>query len=65
MTLGVSAGAASLTISMRIAGHASPELGDFTVAFLVVAACAMLSTPISMLMPRHAATEVSGHVQRG
>ena len=65
MTLGVSAGAASLTISMAAAGHSTPMLADFTIAFLVVATSTMLSTPVSLLMPRHAATEVSGHAQRG
>ncbi len=64
VTLGVSAGAASLTISMAAAGHPAPELGDFTIAFMVVACSTLLSTPVSLLMPRNAGTELSGHTGR-
>ena len=64
MTLGVSAGAASLTISMAMSDHATPMLADFSIAFGVVALSTLLSTPVSLLMPRHAAMEVSGHAKR-
>ena len=64
MTLGVSAGAASLTVSMALSDHATPMLGDFSIAFGVVALSTLLSTPVSLLMPRHAAMEVSGHERR-
>ncbi len=65
MTLGVSAGAASLTVSMAMLDHATPMLLDFSIAFGVVAFFSLLSTPVSLLMPRHAAMEVSGYARRG
>jgi hypothetical protein len=61
MTLGVSAGAASLTVSMALAGVHEPRLADFATAFLVVAAVCFSSLPLSLLMPRDAARELSGH----
>ena len=61
MTIGVSVGAASLAAAMALGGHAQPQLPDFTVAFLVVSAMALLSVPASLMMPRGAATETSGH----
>ena len=64
MTLGVSAGAASLTITMALSGGTAPLLADFATAFLVVACISAMSLPISLLMPREAAREVSGHVRR-
>ena len=64
-TLGVSAGAASLTVTMAMAGTHTPRLADFGTAFLVVACCSLCSLPVSLLMPRDAAREVSGHAGRG
>ncbi len=61
MTLGVSAGAASLLITMSLAGAEVPRLADFSVAFLVVASFSLLSLPVSLLLPRDAAEELSGH----
>lgn len=61
MTIGVSAGAASLTVTMALAGAVEPRLADFAIAFVVVAAFSLSSLPVSLLMPRNAATELSGH----
>ena len=61
VTLGVSIGAASLTVTMALAGTSAPGLADFSTAFLVVSAMSMCSLPLSLLMPRDAAREVSGH----
>ena len=61
VTLGVSAGAASLTVTMAMSGSHTPGLADFSTAFLVVACMSMGSLPVSLLMPRDAAREVSGH----
>ena len=60
-TLGVTVGAASLTITMALSGAASPILADFATAFLVVAGLALCSLPVSLLLPRNAAQDVSGH----
>jgi EmrB/QacA subfamily drug resistance transporter len=65
MTLGVSAGAASLTISMSLGAHSVPILSDFSIAFFVVACIAIISMPVCLLMPRGAGTEMSGHHRAG
>jgi len=63
-TLGVTVGAASLTITMALSGAHEPQLRDFATAFLVVAAFALCSLPVSLLLPRDAAQDVSGHAGR-
>ena len=65
MTLGVTVGAASLTVTTAMAGVNAPRLADFAVAFLVVACVSMCSLPVSLLMPRDAGRELSGHPGRG
>ena len=64
-TLGVTVGAASLTITMALSGAHEPQLQDFATAFLVVAAFSLCSLPASLLLPRDAAQDMSGHVRRG
>ncbi len=61
LTLGISAGAASLTLSMAAGDHAIPQVQDFSAAFLVVAGIAILAMPLCLLMPQTAGTEMSGH----
>ncbi len=60
-TLGISAGAAILAISMAIGGHKGPHLSDFTVGFLGVSFVMLLAAPAALLMPRAAGDEMSGH----
>ncbi len=62
--LGISAGAAVLQISMGLTDHALPLLNDFSVAFVVVACISLVSAPLTLAMPRGAATEMSGHSRR-
>lgn len=62
LTLGVSAGAAALAVSMALGGHVTPMLPDFTAAFLAVAAVSMLAAPTCLLMPRGQGADVTGHV---
>ena len=64
VTLGVTIGAAVLEMSMAAAGRLSPGLPDFSAAFIVVGLMAVLAAPATFLMPRNAATEMSGHVAR-
>jgi fucose permease len=64
LTFGVSVGAASLEVSMALSNHSAPQLMDFSMAFLVVGACSLLSAPLVLLMPRDAAAETSCHVRR-
>ena len=64
LTLGVSAGAASLELAMAFDGHARPGLGDFSAGFLVVAGVSLLAAPVSLLMPGNAGAELSGRSAR-
>ena len=61
LTLGVSLGAAVLEISMRATGRLAPALPDFSVAFIAVAVVSLMAAPATLLMPRNAAEEMSGH----
>ena len=61
MTLGVSAGAASLTVSMALSGATAPAIADFAIAFLVVSFVSLTSAPMALTMARDSGTEMSGH----
>ena len=58
--VGIATGAALLEFSTRLHGHATPGLGDFTLAFLAVAAITLLAAPGSALMPRTSGDEIAG-----
>lgn len=64
MTLGIALGAAALEASTWFSGHRPPQLADFSTAFFVVAATAVLSVPVSLTLGRDAGAEVSGKVSR-
>jgi EmrB/QacA subfamily drug resistance transporter len=59
-TLGISAGAVSLEISMALSNHASAQPADFSHAFLVVATFTLIAAPIALLMPRNAGDDLTG-----
>src|ERR1700761_66298 len=59
-TIGISAGAVSLEISMALAGHTTPQPMDFSYAFLVVAMFTLIAAPIALLMPHNAGDELTG-----
>src|SRR5262249_9160479 len=59
-TVGISAGAVSLEISMALAGHATPAPIDFSYAFLVVALFTLVAAQIALWMPRNAGDELTG-----
>ena len=59
LTVGISAGAASLEIAMALHGHRAPELPDFSFAFLAVALVSLLAAPMSAMMPRDAGEELT------
>ncbi len=61
LTLGVSVGAGVLELSMGATGHRTPQVVDFSAGFLVVAAVSMMAAPVTLLMRRDAAEEMSGH----
>ncbi len=54
LTMGVVLGAASLEISSRFSGHASPTLSDYRVAFLTVSFVALLGSPLSARLSKNA-----------
>ncbi|MCC7283248.1 MAG: MFS transporter [Acetobacteraceae bacterium] len=61
LTLGIGVGAGALEAAMHLSGRAAPAIGDFSVAFLVVAALSALALPLCLLLPKDSGAEVSGH----
>jgi EmrB/QacA subfamily drug resistance transporter len=61
LTLGVTAGAAALQVSMAVYGHSMPSLGDFTLAFVVVGGASLVAAPTAWMMAPDAGEELSGH----
>ncbi len=62
LTLGICLAAAALAASLAVSGHTQPLLGDFSVAFLTVAAVALAAAPTCARLPRDAGDTLSGHV---
>jgi hypothetical protein len=60
LTLGIAVSAAALAGSLAMHGRTVPLLGDFTVAFLVVAGISALAPLISLQLERTAGAELSG-----
>jgi hypothetical protein len=60
LTLGIAVSAAALAASLAIHGRTDPLVGDFTLAFLVVAAISALAPLISLQLDRGAGAELSG-----
>jgi MFS family permease len=61
LTLGIATSAAVLGASVDWRGHAGPMLPDFSTAFLVVGAIAILAPLLSLRLRRDAGAELSGH----
>jgi EmrB/QacA subfamily drug resistance transporter len=61
LSLGICAGALALHGSMLASGHERPELGDFSVAFLVVTAISVTATIWNMRFSSSAGADISGH----
>ncbi len=64
LSLGIAISAAALAGAMAARGHVAPELGDFSVAFLVVGGLAMLAPVVSTRLDPAAGSELSGHAAR-
>ncbi len=60
LTLGIAVSAAALAASLALRGHTAPMLGDFSVAFLVVAGISALAPLISLQLEHTAGAELSG-----
>jgi len=61
LSLGITAGAATLEVATAISGHVRPTLLDFSVGFAVIAAVAVLAAPTALVLPADAGDEMSGH----
>ena len=59
-TVGISAGAVALEMSRAWSEHVTPEISDFSHAFLVVAIFTLIAAPIALLMPRDAGDDLTG-----
>ena len=59
-TIGVSAGAMSLEVARGVSHSDIPTIGDFSVAFLVVATLTALASPVALFMPRNAGDDLTG-----
>jgi MFS family permease len=60
LSAGICVAAAVLAASVRANGHAGPELGDFSVAWLVVAGISLLASPVCTLFARDVGDDMSG-----
>ncbi len=61
LTLGICIAAGSMALSRGIAGRGTLKLDDFSVAFCVVGALALLAAPVSSRLRPDAGNEISGH----
>ena len=61
LSLGICVAALALNGSMQMHGHAAPELGDFSAAFILVAAISLSATVWNLRFGRNAGQEISGH----
>jgi EmrB/QacA subfamily drug resistance transporter len=64
LSLGIAISAAALAASTGWRGHAGPRLVDFSTAFLVVGAIALLAPVLSLTLDPAAGVELSGHRTR-
>jgi EmrB/QacA subfamily drug resistance transporter len=61
LTLGIVIGAASLEVSTALRHHAAAQVGDFSIAFLLVGAISALAIPICARLTEDAGEALSGH----
>jgi hypothetical protein len=61
LSMGICVSSAILALAMNLTGHASPQLSDFSAAFLVVTAVSFMASPVSARLPRNAGFAMSGH----
>jgi EmrB/QacA subfamily drug resistance transporter len=62
LSMGICVSSALLALSMALAGHSSPRLSDFSVAFLGVTLLSLMASPVCARLPRSAGSAMSGHV---
>ncbi len=59
-TIGVSVGALALEAARTLAGHVTPQIPDFSAAFVVVGLLTFAAAPIGFLMPLTAGDDLTG-----
>jgi hypothetical protein len=64
LSVGIATAAAALAASTAIFGHATPTLGDFTIAWLAVTAVALCAPVVSVFFDPDAGSELSGRQQQ-
>ncbi|NII06971.1 MFS transporter [Luteibacter anthropi] len=64
LSVGICVAAAALHVSVVWHGRDHAELGDFSVAFIVVTVLSLIAAPICAMLPRNAGAEMSGHRAR-
>lgn len=62
LSLGICVSAGALHVSVLVAGHDSPVLSDFSVAFLTVTCISMLAAFVCAKLPRDAGDEMAGRL---
>ena len=64
LSLGICIGALALNSSMALHGNAHPELGDFSVAFIVVTSISLVATIWNLRFSPTAGADMSGHKRK-
>ena len=59
-TIGVSVGALALEVARSLSQHRTPEISDFSAAFVVVGLMTLAAVPIALLMPTNAGDDLTG-----
>jgi hypothetical protein len=61
LSMGICASATVLNVSISVAHHSQASLGDFSIAFLSVAAVSIFAAPLSARFDPRAGEEMSGY----
>jgi EmrB/QacA subfamily drug resistance transporter len=64
LSTGICVSSGALAVSTALAGHLSPRLSDFSVAFLAVTAISLIAAPVCARLPRGTGDDMSGHHTR-
>jgi EmrB/QacA subfamily drug resistance transporter len=59
-TIGVSVGALALEVARTASGHTTPDISDFSAAFVVIGLMTLVAAPIALFMPLTAGDDLIG-----
>ena len=65
LTLGICVASGALAASAALSGHHEAQVGDYSIAFLVVTALSLVASPVCARLPDGAGERLSGHEDRG